>query len=391
MRNPARRLLETFTGVPATEGNRVDVLRNGVEIFPAMLEAIHRAERTVDFLTFVYWGGEIAGQFADALCERARTGLRVRVVLDSFGANRMDPAQRDQMRRAGVQLVAFRPLTSWKIWKTNMRTHRRVLICDEQVAFTGGVGIAQEWVDGDGAGGIPGWRDTHFRVTGPAVAGIHAAFLGDWLESEYPLLGSQDRFPPQRQAGESVVQVVRGASQLGWNDMAITILGLLELAQRRIRITSAYFRPPSSFRQAVIATARRGVDVDVLVPGPHTEPVHYRWASEWHYEELLDGGVTIWHYQPTMHHAKIMSVDGELALVGTTNFDARSIALNEQIGLVIHDPNVTHVLDRHFDEDLRRSRRINPQRWAERGWPVRAKQFLAHELTYPLRGAGAGN
>ena len=387
----SRRLLETLTGVPATEGNRVDVLRNGDHIFPAMLDAIRSAQRTVDFLTYVYWGGEIARSFADAFCERARAGLRVRVLLDSFGANRMDPSHRDRMRQAGVQLVAFRPLSSPQFWKANMRTHRRVLVCDEALAFTGGVGIAQEWVDGGDDPDLPGWRDTHFRVRGPAVAGIHAAFLADWLESDYPLLGSVDRFPDHGHPGSSVVQVVRGASQLGFNDMAIAIRGMLELARERVRITSAYFRPPPSFREAAITTARRGVDVDVLVPGAHAEPIHYRWAAEYHYRELLEGGVNIWHYQPTMHHAKILTVDGECALVGTTNFDARSIALNEQVGLLIHDAEVTRVLDDHFDEDLRDSRRIDPDRWTDRGVALRAKQFAAHAVTYPLRGAGAGN
>ncbi len=384
-----RRLLESFTGVPATEGNRVDVLRNGGEIFPAMLDAIEAAEHTIDFMTFVYWRGEITRQFAEAFAERARAGVRVRVLLDGFGAHAMDPRQRDQMREAGVQVVEFRPLRSWRLWQLNLRTHRRVLVCDGRVGFTGGVGIAQEWVDGGHGSNTPGWRETHFRITGPAVAGIHAAFLSNWLENDHRTLGYDDPFPPHDTGGDSTVQVIRGSSQLGWNDTAIAIRALLEVAEERIRVTSAYFRPPPSFRAAMTAAVDRGVAVEVLVPGPHAEPVHYRWAGEYHYRELLDGRVDIWHYQPTMLHAKTMTVDGELALVGTTNFDARSVAINEQVGLVVHDPEVTAVLDQHFEQDLADSRRVDPTEWERRPWSRRALQLAGHALTYPIRGAGA--
>lgn len=384
-----RRLLETFTGVPATDGNRVDVLRNGEEIFPAMLDAIGRAERTVDFMSYVYWRGEVTDRFADALAERAQAGVRVRVLLDSFGANRMDRAQRDRMREADVQLAEFRPLPTWRLWRVNMRTHRRVLVCDESIAFTGGVGIAREWVDGGSDTGPPGWRDTHFRVRGPAVDGIHAAFLADWLESDHRVLGSVDRFLEHPRDGVSAVQVIRAASEFGWNAMAIAIQGMLELADEHVRITSAYFRPPPAFREAMVGAAGRGVRVDVLVPGPHAHPAIQRWAGEYHYDELLEGGVDIWHYQPTMHHGKILTIDGAIAMVGTTNFDARSLAMNEQIGLLIHDRDVTGILDRHFAEDLRESLRVSPTGWAHRRWSRRARELVAHGATYPFRGAGA--
>lgn len=384
-----RRLLETFTGIPATEGNRIDVLRNGDEIFPAMLDAIREAERTIDFMTYVYWTGEVTERFADALAERARAGVRVRVLLDSFGASRMAQAQRARMREAGVQLAEFRPFPTWRFWRANMRTHRRVLVCDEVTAFTGGVGIAREWVDGGDETGPPGWRDTHFRVRGPAVDGIHAAFLADWLESDHRVLGSVDRFLEQPREGDSAVQVIRAASEFGWNAMAIAIQGLLELAQEHVRITSAYFRPPPAFREAMVGAAGRGVQVDVLVPGPHAHPATQRWAGEYHYEELLEGGVDIWHYQPTMHHGKILTVDGCIAMVGTTNFDARSLAMNEQIGLLIHDPEVTGVLDRHFRDDLRESLRVSPTAWPDRRLSRRVRELVAHTATYPFRGAGA--
>lgn len=383
-----RRVLETVTGVPATEGNLVEVLRDGDEIFPAMLDAIRAADHSVDFMTFVWWRGEVTERFVEAFCDRARDGLRVRVLLDGFGSLKMDRAQRDRMHEAGVQVHVFRDLATWKVWQVNMRTHRRALVCDGRVAFTGGVGIAQEWADG-GAEEVPAWRETHFRVTGPAVAGIHSSFLCNWMETHHRTVHDGERFPEQRAAGDSVVQVLRATSQLGWNDMAMALLSLTEIAEERIRITSAYFRPPATIRRALADAAARGVEVEVLVPGRHAEPVHYRLCGQHHYAELLDAGIRIHHYDRTMLHAKLVTVDGQLAFTGTTNVDARSIAINEQVGLLLHDPAVVAVLDEHFDEDLRHARTIDADDWRRRPLSQRVLERTAHTLTFPLRGAGA--
>lgn len=212
-----RRVLEGLLGVPATEGNQVDILRNGDEIFPAMLDAIGRAEHTVDLCTYVYWSGDIALRFARALSERARAGVRVRVLLDAVGAYRMSNDLISEMEEAGCQVEWFRKPTD-KPSKTNRRTHRKVCICDEEVAFTGGVGIAEEW-EGD-ARGPDEWRDSHARVRGPAVDGLRAAFVSNWAESGRPLFDEHDRFPEQPRAGDSVVQVVRCPSVTGWGEMA---------------------------------------------------------------------------------------------------------------------------------------------------------------------------
>lgn len=382
-----RRVLEAFTGVPATEGNRVQVLRNGDQIFPAMLDAVNAAERTVDFMTFVYWTGNVANVFADALAKRARAGVRVRVLVDAFGARQMENDVVGRMRRAGVLVEKFRPFTSWKVWRWNMRTHRRVLVVDDTVAFTGGVGIAQEW---EGDAEEPGrWRDTHYKVEGPAVDAIHAAFYSDWFEVPRPVFDGRDRFPRRGAAGTSTVQVIRAASQPGWNDAALAMGALMTLARDRIRVTSAYFRPPEYFLTLLCQAAARGVDVEVLVPGPYAEPKFYRWTAEFHYGELLDHGVRIWRYQPTMHHAKIVTVDGAVALVGTTNFDSRSLALNEQIAMLIHDPQVVATLDDHFDDDCENSESIDPRRWAQRSWRERALATGAHVATFGLRASGA--
>lgn len=383
----SRRLMEALVGIPASEGNRIRVLRNGAEIFPAMLEAIEGSQFTIDLLTYVWWKGDIADRIARALAERARAGVRVRVLLDGFGGRPIDGETAEHMRKAGVDLATVRPFLGGKPWRWNMRTHRRALVCDEEIAFTGGVGIAKEW---DGDAGEPGsWRDTHYQVEGPAVDGIRAAFLSDWLEMDRPLLTDADRLPERNPVGTSAVQVLRIASEPGWNDAALAVASLITLARQRIRVTTAYFRSPQHFVDLLCSAVERGVEVEVLVPGPHTEPAHYRWAAEHHYQQLLDRGVRIWCYQPTMLHGKILTVDGEVALVGTTNLDARSFSMNEQLSLVVHDPEVVRVLDEHFDDDLARSVALDPEEWRQRGWQRNAREVVAHVATFGVRGGGA--
>ncbi|CAN5910423.1 phospholipase D-like domain-containing protein [soil metagenome] len=382
-----RRVLEGLTGIPATDGNQVDILRNGDEIFPAMLDAIRDATASVDLLTYSWWSGQITHTFADALAERARAGVRVRLMVDSLGGRQLSDEMADGMRAAGVLVYFFRPYLSYKLWNLNLRTHRRVLVCDQQVAFTGGVGIAQQWA-GD-ARNADEWRETHYRVRGPAIDGIHAAFLSNWLQTPHPLLNDRDDFPDRSPVGDMPVQTVRATSEPGWNDLALMLHGLLTLAVDRVRITSAYFRPPQHFVDLLTNLVARGVQVQVLTPGPHTEPTAARWISQHSYDDLLDGGVELYNYQRSMLHAKIVTVDGRVALVGTANFDSRSIALNEQLALAVHDHRFAKTLDAHFDDDLRLSERIDPQRWAQRPQWQRARERAAHLVSYGVRGSGA--
>ena len=380
-------VLTRFVGVPFTQGNRVDVLHNGEEIFPAMLDAVRGARRTIDFMTYVYWSGGIAEEFAEALAERARAGVRVRALLDGFGSLKMPGRLVDLLRESGVAVERFRPLTTWRLWTLNMRTHRRVLVCDEQVAFTGGVGIAEEWADG-GPGESPR-RETHFRIRGPAVWGLHAAFTADWLETGHPMVEDADTFPDQPHAGDCAVQVIRGGSQLGWNDMAVAMRALIAVAQHHIRITTAYFRAHTLFADLLCEAVDRGVHVDVLVPGPHADRPLVKLVGESNYERLLTRGLRIWRYQPAMLHAKIVTVDGAVAFVGTTNFDSRSIALNEQVGLVVLDERVAATLDAQFNEDLEVSEQIRLDQWRKRPRRQRLLEAAANAVTYGFRGAGA--
>jgi len=367
-----RRTLEGLVGIPATEGNAVDVLRNGDRIFPAMLDAIRSATSTVDLLSYVYWTGQVADDFAAACCERARAGVRVRILLDAVGAMQMNRELVHQMEAAGCHLQWFRQPTTWKLWEANSRSHRKVLVCDEAVAFIGGVGIAEEW---EGDARTPNeWRDTHLRVRGPAVDGLRAAFVTNWAETGQPLFTDVDRFPEQPPVGDSVVQVVSSPSQQGWSVLCSALTALIACAQERLRISTAYFVPDEVFRDQLCGAARRGVQVDVLVPGPHMDKRVVQVAGQADYTDLLAAGVRIWQYQPTMLHTKVITVDGLVATVGSANFDQRSLRTNEEANVVVFDPRVVAELDSHFEEDLAQAERIDPARWVRRGLAQRAQE-----------------
>ncbi|MGH8934407.1 MAG: phospholipase D-like domain-containing protein [Egibacteraceae bacterium] len=370
-----RRALEGMLGIPATEGNQVEVLRNGVEIFPAMLAAIRAATSTIDLTSYVYWTGDIAVEFADALSERARAGVRCRILLDAVGAAQMNRDLVDEMQEAGCLLEWFRTPKRLRVWEVNNRTHRKVLVCDEQIGFVGGVGIAQEW-EGD-ARNPEEWRDTHFRVRGPAVDGLRASFLGNWAETGRPLFDQADRFPEQPQAGDSIVQVVNCPSQVGWSELQTTFDALFRLAERHLRITSAYFVPDDDLCDSLCATAARGVEVDVLVPGEHIDKRVVQVAGEAEYSALLEAGVRIWRYQRTMLHAKILTADGLVACVGSANLDPRSSRQNEETNLVVLDAAVVATLDRHFADDLSVSEPVDPDRWADRGAVQRVREAMS--------------
>ena len=370
--------MEGLLGVPATEGNVVEVLRNGDQIFPAMLGAISDATQTIDFATYVYWTGDIAQEFAAALCERATAGVRVRILLDAVGAQSMNRDLVHNMEEAGCQVEFFRPPTTWKVWETNHRTHRKVLVCDEDVAFTGGVGIAEEWT-GD-AQDPAHWRDTHVRLRGPAVDGLRAAFVSNWAETGQEMFDDHDRFPDQPQNGGVTVQVVQSAAQFGWSDLATVLASLICLAREQLRITTAYFVPDERFIGYLQDAAKRGVDVQILVPGEHADKRIVQLAGEQNYDELLEAGVRIFRFDPTMLHAKVMTADGVVATVGSGNFDQRSLGINEEANIVVFDEATTSIFDRQFDDDLERATEVHLAEWEERGPVQKAAETMTDAI-----------
>ncbi|MFJ3670402.1 phosphatidylserine/phosphatidylglycerophosphate/cardiolipin synthase family protein [Streptomyces sp. NPDC090106] len=373
-----RRRLERLIGVAATEGNELVPLRNGDAIFPAMLEAIRSARHTVDMMTFVYWRGRIAQDFAAALADRARAGVRVRLLLDGFGAKEIEGRLLELMTSAGVQVAWFRKPLWLSPFKQNHRCHRKALVVDERTAFTGGVGIAEEWCgDARDAGE---WRDTHVRVRGPAVDGIAAAFAQNWAECHDELFDDRDQFTEHEQNGSSVVQVVRGSASIGWQDMQTLIRVMLASAEERFRLATAYFAPDTYFVDLLCATARRGVRVEILLPGPHTDQRACQLAGQHHYAQLLEAGVRIRQYRPTMMHAKIITVDSVASLIGSTNFNRRSMDHDEEVMLAVLDEVFTAELDRDYDADLERSTEIDARRWKRRAVPQRVKETLVLPL-----------
>ncbi|WP_413761409.1 phospholipase D-like domain-containing protein [Streptomyces sp. MMBL 11-3] len=367
-----RRRLERLIGIAATEGNTLTALRNGDEIFAAMLAGIRAAEHTVDMMTFVYWKGDIAREFAEALTERAEAGVRVRLLLDGFGSRLIEKDLLAAMERAGVQVAWFRRPLALSPFKQNHRCHRKVLVVDEQTAFTGGVGIAEEWC-GD-ARNEHEWRDTHVEVRGPAVDGIAAAFAQNWAECHDELFDRRDRFVDHEPEGGAVVQVVRGSASFGWQDMQTLLRVMLESAEERFRLATAYFAPDAFFVGLLCAAARRGVEVEILLPGPHTDKRVCQLAGQHYYEDLIGCGVKIYQYQPTMMHAKVITVDRVAALVGSTNFNRRSLDHDEEIMLAVLDEEFTATLDAHFEEDIEHGVLIEGGRWKRRSVAQRARE-----------------
>ncbi|GAA0946243.1 phospholipase D-like domain-containing protein [Actinocorallia libanotica] len=373
-----RRRLERLIGIAATEGNALVPLRNGDEIFAGMLGAIRAAEHTVDMMTFVYWKGDIAREFAQALAERARAGVRVRLLLDGFGSRLIEAEQLEAMERAGVSVAWFRRPIRLSPLKQNHRCHRKVLVVDEEVAFTGGVGIAEEWC-GD-ARNPNEWRDTHVEVRGPAVDGIAAAFAQNWAECHDDLFDERDRFIEHPQQGDAIVQVVRGSASIGWQDMQTLIRVMIESAEERFRLATAYFSPDAYFIELLCAAARRGVEVEIVLPGPHTDKRVCQLAGQHFYEDLLACGVKIHQYQPTMMHAKVITVDRIAALIGSTNFNRRSLDHDEEVMLAVLDPVFTAKLDEHFEADVEASDLIRPGRWKRRSALQRARELAVQPI-----------
>lgn len=371
--------LHSLLGTPPTSGNAVRVLRNGDEIFPAMLGAIDDATESVDFVTFVYWTGDIADRVAQSLAAAALRGCRVRVLLDAVGSRKIKAALLAAMRDAGCEVRWFRPFFNGavpKIAEANRRTHRKILVCDSHVGFCGGVGIAKEWT-GD-ARDEHEWRDTHLEMRGPVVAGLVTAFLDNWADQH------EDGFHPRAEPdvdlteiGSSTLFVVRGSAETGASDVWRMIMGLVSMAEKRLRIATAYFNPDDYVRDELIAAVERGVHVTLLVPGTHADKRFIQIAGEVSYQPLLDAGVDIRTYERSMMHAKIMTVDGHIATVGSTNFNQRSMQHDEEANVVIVDEEIVSLLDQHFDEDLTLSNELDPAKWAERGMPQKMAERVS--------------
>ncbi|HEX9166112.1 MAG TPA: phospholipase D-like domain-containing protein [Gemmatimonadales bacterium] len=369
------RAMGSLLGPALVGGNRITPLRNGDRIFPAMLEAIRGARRTINFETYIYWSGEIGREFALALADRARAGVAVHVLLDWVGAGKIDEELIRTMETAGVTVVRYHPLRWYNLGRLNNRTHRKLLVVDGRVGFTGGVGIADEW-RGD-AQDPHHWRDSHFRVEGPVVAQMQAAFMDNWIETRAEVLHGEDYFPPLERVGPHCAQLFQSSSEGGSESVRLMYLMSIAAAGRSIRLANAYFVPDDLAVRLLVDARKRGVSVEIIVPGKYIDFKVVRKASRARWGPLLEAGIEIYEYQPTMYHTKVMVVDEHWVSVGSTNFDSRSFRLNDEANLNVMDPGLAGELLDHFEADKRRSRLVTPESWRARPWQEKAKDRLA--------------
>ena len=358
------RELGAMLGPATVPGNRIENLENGEQIFPAMLEAVRSAQRTINFETYIYWSGRVGKQFADVLSERARAGVKVNVLVDWVGSQKMDDALAEQMQAAGVEIQRYHPLHWYNLGRMNNRTHRKLLVVDGRIGFTGGVGIADQWA---GSAQDPDhWRDSHYRLEGPAVAQMQAAFLDNWIKTTGKVLQGADYFPALEPRGEAIAQVFTSSPSGGGDSMQLMYLLSITAAEHTIDLSASYFVPDDLTRKALLAALGRGVRLRIIVPGKHIDELLVRQASRADWGELLQAGAQIHEYQPTMFHCKLMIVDSQLVSVGSTNFDNRSFRLNDEANLNIYDRGWAERLEDVFEADLARSRKITLEDWKHR-------------------------
>jgi cardiolipin synthase len=374
-----RRELSVLLGPAITAGNSVTALQNGDEIFPAMLSAIRAARVSITLETYIYWSGSIGVEFAEALSAKAREGVPVSMIIDWVGSAKMEQALLDRMRDAGVRLHRYRPLRWYNIGRLNNRTHRKLLVIDGRIAFTGGVGIADQWLGH--AQDAEHWRDTHFRVEGPVVAQFQAAFNDNWIKTTGELAGGAPYFPPLERAGGMDAHLFMASPAGGSESMHMMYLLAVAAAEHTIDLAAAYFVPDDLLVSAMRAARGRGVRVRVLVPGPHIDSETVRFASKSIWGTLLEAGVEIHVYQPTMLHTKLLVVDSLLVSVGSTNFDIRSFRLNDEASLNVYDRDFAIAMTTVFERDLTRAQQYTLERWKRR--PLREK--LAETLLLPFK------
>ena len=344
----------SLLGANFVAGNNVTTLVNGDQIFPAMLRAIRSARKSINFETYVFWDGTIAREFTEALAERARAGVKVHAILDAQGTISMGSENVAKLQEAGVHLVKYHSILWLDPRRFNNRSHRKLLIVDGKVGFTGGVGIADEWTGN--ATSPEHWRDNHYKITGPVVAQLQAIFMANWLQTGGGVLHGDAYFPPLSPTGPYLAQAIKSSNSNG--NLDLMYLLAIASAQKTLRIENAYFLPDELVRKELIAAARRGAKVEIILPGKHIDQKLVRAASKRHWPELLKAGISIYEYQPTMVHVKLMIVDDTFVSVGSGNFDHRSLSLNDEANLDVLDRDFAAQQTRLFEMDKRHTQRM---------------------------------
>ena len=361
------RSLGQLLGPPLVDGNRVRALQNGDEIFPAMLRAIEGAQHSVTLESFIYWQGHVAEQFSRALSDRARDGVHVHVLLDGLGCNCIRSVLVRQMLAAGVEVEIYNVIEPLDLDRINNRTHRKLMVVDGRIGFTGGVGIADEW---SGHAQSPNhWRDGHYQVEGPVVAQMQSAFMDNWMKMAAVVLHGDAYFPPLAPAGDLRCHLFKSAPHEGSDSLRLMFLFSIAAARETIHLANAYFMPDDLTLQTMIEALRRGVRIEILMPGPHIDKRFFREASYTRWGGLLAAGARFYEYQPTMFHTKLMVVDGAWTSVGSANFDNRSMRLNDEANLNVLDARFGAEQVAVFEADKARSREITLAEWQGRSRP----------------------
>lgn len=373
-----RRSLGVLLGPPILEGNTVDVLVNGDAIFDSMLTAIRSAQKTISFETYIYWSESIGHEFSEALMERARAGVKVHVMLDFIGSVKMNLDKLNEMKEAGVEVERYHKPVWWKLARLNNRTHRKLLVVDGAIGFTGGVGIADQWRGN--AQDAKHWRDTHFRIEGPVVGQIQAVFIDNWTKATGRVLDGIAYFPALKPSGPHAAQMFSSSPTGGSESMHLMYLMAIAAAKQSIHLSSSYFVPEELTVTALVAAARRGVKIHIITPGPHIDSDVVRSASRSRWGDLLAAGITIAEFQPTMFHVKALVVDALLVSVGSTNFDNRSFRLNDEANLNVLDHAFAERQIAIFENDWRLSKVITLQQWQQRPWREKVTDRIASLL-----------
>ena len=352
-------------GTVATGGNQYQVLTNGDQIFPSMLAAIIGARRRISFETYIYEEGVVGEKFSAAFEAAARRGVQVNMVIDAIGTDRIPKEWRQRLLISGARIGDFGQARWYRLEELNYRTHRKILVVDGAVAFTGGVGLADHWLGN--AQGEDQWRDTMVRIEGPSARLMEGAFNENFIETSVtpvtPIVDPPGIIPP---SPRDSAMVVRSSPSNGANDMKRLYLLSIAAARRTLDICSPYFITDESSEWSLFEARRRGVRVRVLVESDLTDAKPVKYASRYHYQQFLDAGIEIYEYQPTMMHAKVMVVDGVWSMFGSANFDNRSLELNDELNVAVSDRDLAHRLQEDFEQDLKSARRLDADAWRRR-------------------------
>ena len=357
--------LESICQTRLLPGNRIEILTNGEQFYPAMLEAIRGAREAINLEVYIFRHDSIGKQFVSALAERARAGVKVTIVVDALGSLHGFWQGRKPLREAGCRVEAYQRMHWYRLARLNNRTHRDLLVVDGHVAFVGGAGICDWWIKKTHRG--PTWRDLFARIEGPLVPVIQGVFAENWVECSGEILAGEETFKPwPSETGTTPALAVKSSPADRATTSRMLFQMLLEGAKHSVRISTPYFLPDHAFRRAFARTAARGVDVKVIVPGPLTDQRHVRYASRPIYGELIENGVRIFEYMPAMNHVKAMVIDDVWCVIGSTNLDNRSFQHNDEVNVVMRDERIAARMTEDFERDLSHSKEITLDEWRRR-------------------------